>query len=155
MLAQIPADRSQNGRLKNLIGPYLCVLWPQRSGMVRVSDSGGVARARPLSSGVLWRSLVAASPTATTIAFLVLLPVAAILATAATRRPEQRQADYPAKAQTQKLTATQGHSKNGIASGCRFSCICHRESSCLARLVTILTARRRHLVPELSHDSQH
>jgi hypothetical protein len=110
---------------------------------------------RLLSSGVLWRSLVAACPAATTIAFLVLLPVAAILATAATRRPKQRQADYPAKAQTQKLPATQGHGKNGIASGCRFSCIRHRESPRLARFVTILTARRRHLVPELSHDSQH
>jgi hypothetical protein len=103
---------------------------------------------------VLWRSLVAACPAAT-IVFLVLLPVTAILATAATRRPEQRQADYPGKAQTQKLPATQGHSKNGIATGCRFSCIRHRGSPCLARFVTILTARRRLLVPELSHDSQH
>jgi hypothetical protein len=83
---------------------------------------------RLLSSGVLWRSLVAACPTAATIASLVLLPVAAILATAATRRPEQRQADYPAKAQTQELPATQGHSKNGIASGCRFSFLRHRGS---------------------------
>src|SRR5215218_3076682 len=116
--------------------------------------SGGAARARLLSSGVLWRSLVAACPAATLV-LLVLLPVTAILATAATRRPEQRQADYPGKAQTQKLPATQGHSKNGIATGCRFSCIRHRESPCLARFVTILTAWRRLLVPELPHDSQH
>src|SRR5215204_2749333 len=103
---------------------------------------------------VLWRNLVAASPAAA-IAFLVLLPVAAtILATAATRRPEQRHADYPDKAQTQKLPATHGHSKNGIASGFRFSCIRHRVTPCLARFVTILTGRRRLLVPELSHDSQ-
>jgi hypothetical protein len=142
-------------QIENLIGPYPCVLWPQRSGVVRVSDSGGMARARPLSSGVLWPSLVAACPTAATIAFLVLLPVATILATTATRRPEQRQADYPAKAQTQKPPATQGHSKNGIGSGCRFSCIRHRGSPYLARFVTILTARHLCLVPELPHDSQH
>src|SRR5215217_7534915 len=55
---------------------------------------------RLLSLGVLWRNLVATCPS-TTIALLVLLPVAAaILAPAATRRPEQRQADYSGKAQT-------------------------------------------------------
>jgi len=141
-----------------------CVHWApiaQKRGSDKLSMRCGAGsrfwRSGPrlLSSGVLWRSLVAACPTAATIAFLVLLPVAAILATAATRRPEQRQADYPAKAQTQELPATQGHSKNGIASGCRFSCLRHRGSPCLARFVTILTARRRLLVPELSHDSQH
>src|SRR5215208_6270256 len=55
---------------------------------------------RLLSLGVLWRNLVATCPS-TTIALLVLLPVAAaIVAPAATRRPEQRQADYSGKAQT-------------------------------------------------------
>ena len=127
----------------------------QRSGVVRVSASSGVACARPLSSGVLWRSLIAACPTATTIAFLLLLPVAAILATAATWRPKQRPADYPGKAQTQKLPATHRHSKYRIGSGCRFSCIRHRDSPCFARFVTILPARRRPLVPELPHDSQY
>src|SRR5215212_7723495 len=100
-------------------------------------------------------SLVAACPAAT-IAFLVLLPVAAaIVATAATWRPKQRPADYPGKAQTQKLPATHRHSKYRIASGLRFSCIRHRVSPCLARFVTILPARRRPLVPELPHDSQY
>jgi len=94
---------------------------------------------RLLSSGVLWRNLVAACPAAT-IALLVLLPVAAaILATAATRRPDEREADYPAKAQTQELPATHGHSKNGIASGFRFTCIRHGVSPCLARLSSILS----------------
>src|SRR5215217_5016187 len=104
-----------------------------------------LVRARLLSSSVLWRSLVTASVAA--IAFLALLPVAAtILATAATRRPEQRQADYRGKAQTQKHPATHGHSKNGIASGFRFSCIRrHRLSPCLVRLLPILTPQCRPL----------
>ena len=96
---------------------------------------------RLLSLGILSRTLVATCPAAI-VAFLVLLPVAAaILATAATRRTEQRQADYLGKAQTQEHPATHGHSKNGIASGFRFSCIRHRAPPCLARFVPILTAR--------------
>src|SRR5215217_1570890 len=101
-----------------------------------------LVRARLLSSSVLWRSSVTASVAA--IAFLALLPVAAtILATTATRRPEQRQADYRGKAQTQKHPATHGHSKNGIASGFRSSCIRHRVSPCLARFLPILTPQCR------------
>jgi hypothetical protein len=111
--------------------------------VARVLVFGREARAAPpFFRRTLAKLLVAACPAAT-IAFLVLLPAAAMLASATTRRPEQRQADYPGKAQTQKLPATHGHSKNRIASGCRFSCIRHRESPCLARFVTILTARRR------------